>query len=351
MPNVTLTFFKTPYYFGTIPYTMLECRPSQTDCISKNWAKFMGTATNLSVIILNWNAADDTINCVQNFANWQQIRPAIWVVDNASLDDSADLIAETYPEVNLIRNTNNQGYTGANNRGLEKALAASDAPVMLLNNDAKIAEADVLKLLNVLKDNPNIGIVGPLMFDSNQPDKLLNAGGQNMIQHLSSHISKVTTDSRLQIVDYVPGTVLIAKHKVFNAVGLLDEAYFFGGELPDFCHRAKQKGYLSAVDTQARAFHATERSAVFRKTLYPYYIIRNRFIFIRKFYGVSRIVYFGFWTLYSIALSLKLRLSNQPQMAQAVWLGLVDGRQQRFGNQNDRVLSACGVNLGKPGSQ
>ena len=100
----------------------------------------MEISSSLSVIILNWNAAADTMSCVRNFAAWQQIRPAIWVVDNASEDGSADLIAETCPEVNLIRNPVNQGYTGGNNRGLEKALASSNAPVMLLNNDAKIAE-------------------------------------------------------------------------------------------------------------------------------------------------------------------------------------------------------------------
>ena len=202
----------------------------------------------------------------------------------------------------------------------------------------------------MMANNPEIGIVGPLMFDADQPDKLLNAGGQNMVRHLSSHISEVTTDARLQMVDYIPGTVLIAKRQVFDTVGLLDEDYFFGGELPDFCHRAQQNSYLSAVDTCARAFHSTERSALFRKTLYPYYIIRNRFIFIRKFYTVSRIFFLGFWTLYSVALSLKLQLSGQTQMAKAVWMGLADGWQRRFGNQNDRVLLACGINTGKPGS-
>jgi GT2 family glycosyltransferase len=306
---------------------------------------------NLSVIILNWNAADDTINCVRNFVDWQQIQPVIWVVDNASENGSADLIAQTCPEVNLVRNSTNQGYTGGNNRGLEKALDGNGTPVMLLNNDAKIAEADALKLLELLTDNPDVGIVGPLMFDAAQPDKLLNAGGQNMVQYLSSHISEVATNSKLQMVDYVPGTVLIAKSEIFETVGILDEDYFFGGELPDFCHRAQKNGYLSAIDTRARAFHSTERSALFRKTLYPYYIIRNRFIFIRKFYATSRMFYFSFWTLYSMALSLKLQLSNQPQMAKAVWLGLVDGWQRRFGNQNDRVLSACGVNAVKSSSQ
>ena len=80
---------------------MLECRPSQTDCISRNRARTMETSSSLSVIILNWNAATDTIRCVRSFAGWQQIRPTIWVVDNASENGSADLIAQACPETTL----------------------------------------------------------------------------------------------------------------------------------------------------------------------------------------------------------------------------------------------------------
>ncbi len=306
---------------------------------------------DLSIIILNWNAAADTIRCVRAFANWQTIRPEIWVVDNASEDNSAELIAKTCPNVRLIKNSINLGYTGGNNQGLQKALSHSHAPLMLFNNDATIAEADVCQLLETLQNNPEVGIIGPPLFDADQPDRLLTAGGKNMIRHLSSHISEIKTDEVLQIVDYNPGTVFIARSEVFESVGLLDENYFFGGELPDFCHRAKQSGYLSAVHTGTRAYHTLARSSRFRETLYPYYIIRNRFIFIYKFYTVSKIVWLSFWTLYSAMLFLKLRLSHQTHAAQAVWMGLVDGLQQKFGGQNERVLFAGKAVPGKPGSQ
>lgn len=305
----------------------------------------------LSIIILNWNAAADTIRCVRDFESWQQIEPIIWVVDNASEDGGVDKITEVCPQIHLIRNAVNQGYAGGNNRGLEKALVHSKAPIMLFNNDAVLVEAEAIKLLNTLRNNPQVGVIGPLLFDAQQPDKLLTAGGRNMVRHLSSHISTVTTDTPLQKVDYVPGTVLIARAEIFNNVGLLDEDYFFAGELPDLCYRVQQHGYLCAVDTSARAYHALERSSTFRATLYPYYIIRNRFIFIRKFYHLFKIFFFTFWTLYSAALAFKLRVSGQVRAALAVWLGLMDGLNRRFGGQNERILAACGLATGKPGSQ
>jgi len=299
----------------------------------------------LSIIILNWNAGADTIRCARDLVAWKRIQPIIWIIDNASTDGSANIIAYECPEARLVRNTANLGFAGGNNRGLVEALAGSDAPVMLLNNDASIAEEDVVGLIETLQANPQIGFIGPLLFDAEQRDRLLTAGGQNMVWHLKSHIPK-TVGEPVQIVDYVPGTVMIGRAEVFRVVGLLDEDYFFNGETPDLCWRAKQQGYLSAVDTHARAFHAVARSSKFRETLYSYYIIRNRFLFIRKFYrGLTQILLYSFWILYSLALSLKLQLSGKPHAAQSIRMGLLDGLQGRFGGQNERVLSTCGANL------
>jgi hypothetical protein len=77
--------------------------------------------------------------------------------------------------------------------------------------------------------------------------------------------------------------------------------------------------------------------------LHSYYIIRNRFLFIRKFHPRSRFLFYGFWTLYSLALAVKVRLNGKAAMARAVCLGLLDGLRGRFGAQNERVLAAVAV--------
>lgn len=293
----------------------------------------------LSIIILNWNAAADTIRCVQDIAGWQRVQSTIWVVDNGSTDGSAEAIAGLCPEVLLIRNRANVGYAEGNNRGLAPALAESDAPILLLNNDAAIAEDDVIRLLDTLQADPRLGFVGPLLFDADRPDKLLAAGGQNMVCHLTSHIATAPGDKPVYLVDYVPGTVLLGRAEVFRRVGLLDADYFFTGEIPDLCWRAKAQGFLTAVEARARAYHALRRSSDLRGTLYPYYIIRNRFLFIRKFYPRLKILFYAFWGLYSLALSMKLQVSGQLSTARAVRLGLWDGLRGRFKGQNERVLA------------
>ena len=293
----------------------------------------------LTVVILNWNAAADTIACVNRLRNWQTVRPHIIVVDNASLDESAETIERAYPEIHLIRNPVNQGFAGGNNRGLEAALALGDAPILLLNNDATIAEDDTIKLLETLQTQESIGLIGPLLYDGHDKERLLAAGSKNPAQHHHSHNHHLSTGEPVQTVECVPGTAIIIRSAIFRAVGLLDEAYFFGSEIADLCLRARELGFRSAIDTRARVYHTLERSSRFRGSLYPYYIIRNRFLLIRKFHRRWKWGYYGFWALYSLALSLRVQLDGNGAMARAVRLGLRDGLRGQFGGQNERVLA------------
>jgi len=293
----------------------------------------------LSIIILSWNAAADTIRCVRHVASWERLEPTIWVVDNGSTDGSADLISRECPNVSLIRNSANLGFAGGNNRGIAEVLASGNTPILLLNNDALVEENDVIRLMDTLQANAQIGFVGPLLFDAEDRDRLLSAGGRDPARHHQSHILKLTPGEPIRGVECVPGTVVLVRPEVFRTVGLLDEAYFFASEIADLCMRASREGYASAIDTRARAFHNLGRSSDLRSTLYTYYIIRNRFLLIRKFHRNQKLVFYAFWTLYSVALSLKVQLSGEVATARAIRLGLLDGLHGRFGGQNDRVLA------------
>ena len=115
---------------------MLECAQCQIGQVERD------STLELAIIILNWNAAADTVRCVRQAAAWQRLQPVIWVVDNGSDDDSAAVIARQCPEARLLCNAANQGFAGGNNRGIVEALSAGDTPILLLNNDALIEEED-----------------------------------------------------------------------------------------------------------------------------------------------------------------------------------------------------------------
>jgi GT2 family glycosyltransferase len=293
----------------------------------------------LAVVILNWNAAADTIRCVHDVASWEHLHPVIWVVDNHSTDGSGEIISRECPGVQLIRNRANLGFSGGNNRGIVQALSVSDAPILLLNNDAFVEEQDVIRLMDTLQADGRLGVVGPLLFDANQKDRLLSAGGRDIGRHVNTHICEITTDDSVHQVDYVPGTVVVVRAELFRTVGLFDEDYFFAGEVADLCERARQHGYVSAIDARARAFHSVERSSDLRETLHAYYTFRNRFLFIRKFRHTQRVPLYSFWILYGLGASLKARLQGKSVKARVVRLALLDGVRRCFGGQNERVLS------------
>jgi hypothetical protein len=229
-----------------------------------------------------------------------------------------------------------------------------DAPILLLNNDAWIGESDAIRLLETLRTDQRIGLIGPLLFDAARRDRLLAAGSQDPARHHHSHHRELPTGGPVHIVECVPGTVIVGRAAVFRTVGLLDEDYFFGSEVADLCLRARQHGYLSAIDTRARAFHDLSRSSELRDTLHAYYIVRNRFLLIRKFHRRWKALFYGFWTLYGLALSLKVQWDGRLATARAVRLGSADGLRGRFGGQNERVqaiVSAAASGSEPSGSQ
>lgn len=296
----------------------------------------------LSVVILNWNAAKDTIACLRYLNTWRSLRPVVWVVDNASTDDSVELILQEYPTIQLIQNSLNLGFAGGTNQGIRQSLKMGKHPILLLNNDAYIAESDVSRLLNTLHQNERIGFVAPLLFDAEQKDRLISAGGKNPVLHHQTRVQRFDPTDSLLPVEAISGTAVLIRAEVFEQVGLLDEDYFFSTELADLCTRARKQGFLNIVDTRARAYHMLSRSSNFRNTLYTYYIIRNRFLFIRKFYTQPvKALLAGFWSIYGSILTLKLLLAGQRSTASAVYLGTLDGWRSTFGGQNERVLTVC----------
>src|SRR3954468_10259630 len=94
----------------------------------------------LAIIIINWNAAADTLSCLANCAQWRSVTPRVWVVDNGSQPADRKALAEALARppfiCTLLQNEENLGFAGGTNAGLRAALAIGDAPILLLNNDA-----------------------------------------------------------------------------------------------------------------------------------------------------------------------------------------------------------------------
>ena len=301
---------------------------------------------NLAVIILNWNQAAATIRCVEDVAAWTHVAPDIWVVDNASRDGSRDLIPKQCPLAHFLASEINLGFAGGNNLALRRIMSSRADVVLLLNNDAVIAEDQVQHLLAELETHPHLGLVGPLLDERRGSEQVLTAGGRDIGRHLRTRHECPAPDlpaliamHRLRDVDYVPGTVALVRAEVFRTVGLFDEDYFFSGEMADFCRRAGAQDYASAICTRACATHEPGGGA--RSTLYRYYTLRNRFLYIRKFYSARsgiypsrHALYACLWSAVGLAMTVRSLIQGRPAEARASWRALRDGLAGRFGNRN-----------------
>ena len=208
----------------------------------------------LSVVILNWNAAQDTATCLRSVQAWEPTglvgRPAIWVVDNGSRPPGIEPVRREFPDVHVVQSPTNRGFGGGSNLGIEAALDSGADAVLLLNNDASVDASSVATMLATLGSDPAIGVVGPTVWHQR---RCVSAGGRDIARHGVTHLRLREPPTAQLDVDYVPGTIALVKRQVFEQVGLLDEDYFFGGEMADLCHRARLRGFRSVTDPRARA--------------------------------------------------------------------------------------------------
>ena len=295
---------------------------------------------SLTILLLNWNRADTTLACLARLTRWQQIQPRIWLVDNASHDDSVSRVKIQFPQVTLLLSEQNLGFAGGNNLALRQLVPTETGVgqhdyILLLNNDAEISETAVSHLSQLLDDDPSIGVVGPIFKDG---DRITSAGGGDVSRQINTHLKLETVPTKPYSVGYVSGTAALFRASLLHEIGLFDEAYFFSGEMADWCERVKQKGYQTIINPMTEAFHDTDQAGEARQTLYAYYIIRNRFLFIRKFRTKQKYRLYSFWLAYGLALALKSMLSGRWITSRAVLLALIDAFTGRFGGQNQRVI-------------
>lgn len=295
----------------------------------------------LAVILINWRHEERTLRCVRAVAGWHALKPHVIVVDNESTAETCSILSAAVPDDNLICSTVNHGYAGGNNLGIKRALAAELEFVLLLNTDAEISSAGVDQLLAKLDANTQIAIIGPVVNEGDDRQTGRHVGGRDIARHSFTRITMSPADNEsipgypVHAVDYVSGTVFLARGSVFKEIGLLDEEYFLSGEIADFCKRARDRGYEVCVDLEVEARHHTDETPLHRReTLYHYYGLRNRFLYVRKHYPGRKLRYFAYWTMRGALGFARAVLQGKTAKARAILLAVIHGCRGRYGNQN-----------------
>jgi N-acetylglucosaminyl-diphospho-decaprenol L-rhamnosyltransferase len=248
---------------------------------------------DLTIIIVTYNAGVILYDCLRSLpAGVGDLSSEIIVIDNASQDGIVEQAAEQFPAVRLIMNPDNRGFAGGNNQGLAEATGEY---LLLLNPDV-VVEPDSLKIMaDFLKEQPEIGVVGPHTVDRNGDLSLTAYGpysalsilwqytGLNRLfpNHLYGKYRQLSAAATQPFeVAWVQACCLLTRREVYGRIGGLDERFFLFAEDPDFCDRAAQTGWKTYFVPDARIMHL-ESSVVSR---YPERRIRN--------YHISPLHYF-----------------------------------------------------------
>jgi GT2 family glycosyltransferase len=300
---------------------------------------------DLSVILLNWHEEQQTLRCLAALQRWEMLKPAIFVVDNESSEGSRATLCNAVGPDALISSQANLGYAGGNNLGIARALQSGAPYILLLNNDAVIEETDMARLIKRLRDHPGIAVIGPVLHERRQDGAQYHVGGSDIAQRvLTRRAAKLEDLPRLPgyplaDVDYVPGTVFLARRSLFEQIGCLDDNFFFSGEIADFCRRARDDGHRVCVDLEAEARHdAGDTSQPLRDTLYVYYNLRNRFLYANKHYSSERLKYLARWSGLCLVELGRALATGRWRKARAILLAVAHGSTGRFGNRNAAFL-------------
>jgi GT2 family glycosyltransferase len=225
-----------------------------------------GEAPKVAVIVLNWNGKALTLDCVRSLLEVRTPHVEIVVVDNASIDGSAEALRDAFGDrVTLIVNDKNLGFAEGNNVGIRYALDRGADFVMLLNNDTVVDAGLIDGMLRPFNSAPEVGVTGPKIYYYTPRDQIWFAGGEVFLwRGVSRHVG-IREQDRGQYdeprdVDYITGCALMARREVFAATGLLDPSYVAYYEDVDFCTRTTRAGFRIVYAPDGKVWHKISAS-------------------------------------------------------------------------------------------
>lgn len=214
----------------------------------------------LSVLLVNYNDRENLSRCLASLKGRKEGVPLeIIVVDNASLDGSQEFIRENFPDVKLICNSENVGFSRANNRGLQECAGEF---ILLLNTDTSVMPETIEILMTAIQSNPELGAVGPALLS--EEDRFQVSFGRN-VSFGSELLQKVFLNpfyriwlrfsSKPRTVGWLSAACLLVRHRVVRDVGFFDENFFLYFEDIDLCVRIRNLGYSLLFYPRARVLH------------------------------------------------------------------------------------------------
>ena len=224
---------------------------------------------DLSVVIVAWNAKHYLDLCLDSLAKAPPRRSMeVLVVDNASADDTVEMVESKYPWVKLIKSKDNLGFSKGNNLAIRQCRGRF---IALVNPDVIVFPGCLDALADFLDQNPKVGDVGPRVFNPDMTQQSTCRRFPTLWNNFCSatHLESIFkgrrffagehmfyfSHDRTLAVDVIVGCFSMIRRETFDEVGLLDEDLFMYGDDVDWCRRARNAGWQVMFYPGAQAIH------------------------------------------------------------------------------------------------
>jgi GT2 family glycosyltransferase len=257
----------------------------------------------LSVIIVNYNVEYFLEQCLYSVRKASKdIDIEVYVVDNNSVDGSNRMVREKFPEVILIENKQNTGFSKANNQAMRLSKAEY---VLLLNPDTVVEDDTFTKVIGFMDQHPEAGGLGVKMVDGK--GKFLPESKRGLPTPMTAfykmfgfsqlfprskrfshyHLGYLDKDKTAEI-EILAGAFMLMRHTVLDKIGLLDEAFFMYGEDIDLSYRITQAGYKNYYFPETRIIHYKGESTKKSSVNYVFVFYNAMIIFAQKHFSSQR---------------------------------------------------------------
>lgn len=254
----------------------------------------------LSVIIVNYNVEFFLEQCLNSvYEALAHVEGEVFVVDNNSIDGSLDMVAEKFPQVQLIANKDNVGFSKANNQALRIAKGEYH---LLLNPDTIVEEDTFKKVVDFMDEHPDAGGLGVKMIDGKgnflpeskrglptPKDAFYKIFGLSTLFPKTRrfgryHLSYLDKDETHEI-EILSGAFMLMRKDALDKVGLLDEAFFMYGEDIDLSYRIVLGGYKNYYYPKTRIIHYKGESTKKSSVNYVFVFYNAMIIFAKKHFS------------------------------------------------------------------
>lgn len=297
----------------------------------------------LSVVIVNYNVKYFLEQCllsvqkaVQKARTEKGWETEIWVVDNASVDGSVEMVRSKFPEAKVIANDQNLGFSKANNQAIRSTNAEY---VLLLNPDTLVEDDTFWKTVDYMDAHPDSGGLGVRMLDGSGhflPESkrglptpwvaFYKIFGLSALFPKSKRFGryhlKYLSENEINEVDVLSGAFMLLRKSTLEKVGLLDEDFFMYGEDIDLSYRIQKGGFKNIYFPDTTIIHYKGESTRKRSANYVFVFYKAMVIFARKHFSQGSAGMFSL--LIHLAIYLRAFLSLVKRMAGNIWLPILD---------------------------